>query len=628
MPPNLSRQLLAHILTLFLSLAVAVAVALHAGSATGLIAAVFAGFGVMVSALAWVQSVLRTREAREQSDFDELNRNLAHAALFTANDETFRARRSRILLERWCVPGVVVLMFVLQGGAAYALWRRLPQLPPVIIERATLAMAFFGMLALFGFLLGKYAAGLARTESHRLLRPSASYLLLGALLSTLAITTEAVAWLGYGRVDALVARSLVVLLGLVALENGVNLLLEIYRPRSQRGELRLLYESRLLGLLSQPGGLISTAAQALDYQFGFKVSETWFYRWLENALAWLILLQASVLWLATALVVVEPHEEALVERFGKFIEARGALQPGLHLKWPWPIETTRIVSTREARSFNIGFIPDPELEAQRTLLWTRPHYKEEFNLLVASREQGDEPATTNAAEASVPVNLLTVSIPVQFRITNALEWTYRHADAGTLLERLGTREVAHYLVSVDMEDIMSSGRQSAAEALRLRIQQRASAERLGVEILFVGLQDIHPPVQVADAYESVIGATQERETKIHEAHSYRAERVPLAHAESVRRVSAASAARTAKIVRSAGTAGMFTNQLAAYAASPGVYQRRAYLDTIVNATAGARKYVLTVTNVQQDFWLNLEDKLRPDLLDVPVAPVTSDSKKP
>ena len=628
MQANLSRHLLGHTLALLVSASAAVAVALYARSATGLLAAAFTGFGVLVTALAWAQATLRTRETREEDEFEELKQKRADTSLFSGEDESFRARRSRILFERWCVPALVVLLFLAQGGAAYALWLWLGGLPPLLTDRATLAMAFFGMLGLLGFLLGKYAAGLARDERHRMLRPSASYLLLVALLFTLAIITEAVAWLGYAQVDALVARALTILLGLVALENGVNLLLEIYRPRGQRGELRLLYESRLLGLLSQPGGLISTAAQALDYQFGFKVSETWFYRWLENALAWLILLQAGVLWLATALVIVEPHEEALVERFGRRLDARGALQPGLHLKWPWPIETTRIVSTREARSFNIGFVPDPKLEGQRTLLWTKPHYKEEFNLLVASREQGDEAAAANAAEASVPVNLLTVSIPVQFRITNALDWTYRHADPATLLERLGTREVAHYLVSVDMEDIMASGRRRAAEELRERIQQRTSEDRLGVEILFVGLQDIHPPVQVADAYESVIGATQERETKIHEAHGYRAERVPLAHAESARRVSEAKAARTAKIARSAGTAGMFTNQLAAHAASPGVYQRRAYLDAIVAATAGARKYVITTTNVQQDFWLNLEDKLRPDLLDVPVAPVAPDSKKP
>ena len=376
----------------FLSLATAAGLALFFVGVAMRESAVlaFTGFGVLVTALAWAQATLRTRETREEDEFEELKQKRADTSLFSGEDESFRARRSRILFERWCVPALVVLLFLAQGGAAYALWLWLGGLPPLLTDRATLAMAFFGMLGLLGFLLGKYAAGLARDERHRMLRPSASYLLLGALLFTLAIITEAVAWLGYAQVDALVARALTILLGLVALENGVNLLLEIYRPRGQRGELRLLYESRLLGLLSQPGGLISTAAQALDYQFGFKVSETWFYRWLENALAWLILLQAGVLWLATALVIVEPHEEALVERFGRRLDARGALQPGLHLKWPWPIETTRIVSTREARSFNIGFVPDPKLEGQRTLLWTKPHYKEEFNLLVASREQGDE----------------------------------------------------------------------------------------------------------------------------------------------------------------------------------------------------------------------------------------------
>ena len=357
MQDKFPRHLLGHTLTLLVSASAAMVVALYARSATGLLAAAFSSFGVLVAALAWAQATLRNREAREQDQFEELKRKRAEISLFSGADESFRARRARILFERWCVPTLVVLLFLAQAGAAYALWRWLDRLPSLLTDRATLAMAFFGMLGLISFLLGKYAAGLSRAEGYRLLRPSASYLLLGALLFTLAITTEVVAWLGYARVDPLVARALTTLLGLVALENGVNLLLEVYRPRGQRGELRLIYESRLLGLLSQPGGLISTAAQALDYQFGFKVSETWFYRWLENALAWLILLQAGVPWLATALVIIEPHEVALLERFGRRLDGGGALQPGLHFKWPWPIETTRIVSTREVRSFNMDKAP-------------------------------------------------------------------------------------------------------------------------------------------------------------------------------------------------------------------------------------------------------------------------------
>ena len=70
----------------------------------------------------------------------------------------------------------------------------------------------------------------------------------------------------------------------MAVEMFVTLLLEIYRPRVKGKVARPLYDSRLVGLLAQPEGLFTTAAQALDYQFGFKVSETWFFQLLQKNL--------------------------------------------------------------------------------------------------------------------------------------------------------------------------------------------------------------------------------------------------------------------------------------------------------------------------------------------------------
>ena len=140
----------------------------------------------------------------------------------------------------------------------------------------------------------------------------------------------------FPKTDFYVARFLCVLLAVVALETLAQLVLEIYRPRTKRGSPRPLFESRLVGLLGQPEGLITTASQALDYQFGFKVSETWFYRFFEKALAWLILLQLGVLLLSTCFIFVESGEQVLLERFGRPIASRGVLGPGAHLKLPWP----------------------------------------------------------------------------------------------------------------------------------------------------------------------------------------------------------------------------------------------------------------------------------------------------
>ena len=92
----------------------------------------------------------------------------------------------------------------------------------------------------------------------------------------------------------------------------MGLILEIYRVRVRGGESRVLYESRLVGLLGQPEAIITTAAHALDYQFGFKVSESWFYRFLEKALGWLILAQLAIFGLSTCFVVIQPGDRSVV----------------------------------------------------------------------------------------------------------------------------------------------------------------------------------------------------------------------------------------------------------------------------------------------------------------------------
>src|SRR4029077_13533824 len=113
--------------------------------------------------------------------------------------------------------------------------------------------------------------------------------------------------------DFYVAHAICILLAIVSLETLVALVLEIYRPRLKGKVERPLYESRLVGLLGQPEGLVTTAAQAIDYQFGFKVAETWFYKFFERALLWLVPLQFLLLFLSTGVGIIEPGEQGLLE---------------------------------------------------------------------------------------------------------------------------------------------------------------------------------------------------------------------------------------------------------------------------------------------------------------------------
>jgi len=329
--------------------------------------------------------------------------------------------------------------------------------------------------------------------------------------------------------------------------------------------------------------------------------------------------------LSTCFIFVEPGQEGLLERFGRPVEGRQVLQPGAHLKFPWPIDRVIRYGTQQIQSFNVGFIPDPEKEKESTVLWTVPHYKEEFNLLVASRDS-EAPVATTGPEQAVPVSLLTVSIPVHYQISDVKAWATNYSDAGQLLEKVATREVVRYLVGVDLNEVMSTARQQTAEVLRQRIQDRANELNLGVKILFVGLQDIHPPVKVAPYYEAVVAAMQEKEARILEAQAYSSNQVPVAAAKARRKVLEAEAYRARKVPLAEAQKARFTNQMAAYEASPTVFSARSYFQTMAQGASESRKYILAATNTQDVLNVNLEDKIYKELMDAAAGLSTPGAK--
>ena len=602
----------------------------YAATATGTVGAAFVGIGFLVAVVSYFQMRLEERERVEKLEYEELSKARSSATLFReAEADTFPARRSREQFEKYLVPLFTALLFLLQGGAVWGFWKWLGKAAPPKLDHAPIAMALYALFALILFLLGKYSSGLSRLDGQRLLRPGTGYLILGACICFLVAGTEAAAFFGFPKVDLFVAYGLCVVLGLTAVETLIGLVLEIYRPRVKGQAARLLYESRLIGLLGQPGGLITTAAQALDYQFGFKVSETWVFKFLKEAMLLIILLQLGALFLSTLFVIIEPNEQGLLEHFGRPAGAHAVLEPGFHFKWPWPIDIVYRYQTRQIQSFIVGEVPDPDLDKDRTVLWTRPHFKskegeasEMPGMLVASRGQI---ARTDTNEKAVPANLLTVSIPFQYRITNLLAWAYHHANSDELLQELANREVVRYLVNVDMENIMSSGRLAAAEEIRRRVQARANEAKLGVNIIFAGLQDIHPPLgnkrtPVAAAFEQVVSAVQQKQTNHLYALAYAAEKIPSAQAEATNTLAQARNAAVTKVALAEAEAARFTNQITAYEASPSVYTQRLRLDTLARSLEPVRKYVLTATNTQDILILNLEEKIRPDLLGGVILP--------
>ena len=595
------------------------AVARYSNSFAGLVTVVFFGLGFLVGAVSRFQTRLEERQRLERLELEELAQTHGDSALFeTKEAEVFPAQRAREQFERFFVPVFTVLLCLIEAGSAYLLWRWLSASTTQVELKQPMAGTFlFFLCALVLFLVGRFSATFARLENQPLLRPSASYLLFNAILCAVVGAGIICVQAGFPRADFYVAHALCLLLALVAVETLVTLVLEVYRPRVKGKVERPLYESRLVGLLGQPEGLITTAAQAIDYQFGFKVSETWFYRFLERAVLWLLPLQLVLLLLSTSLVIIEPGEQALLERFGRPVAGRAILAPGAHLKWPWPVDRAYRFRTEQVQSFEVGVAPDNEMLEGRVVLWAKAHTKEE-NFLVANRV--NSLATTNeiTGKRTPPVSLLTGSIPIQYQITNLEAWAYNNEDAPSLLQDVATREIVRYLAGADVNDLLSRGRLPASQALASRIQAATDEHQLGARIVSAGLQDLHPPVKVAPDYEKVVGATQSKRAKILAALADEIRTNALSGAQAVSVVNRAKAESTARQIGAVAQAGLFTNQIPAFQAAPAVYAQRAYLQTFARATANSRKYILLTTNTQDVIVFDLQESVARDLLQLKV----------
>src|ERR1041385_8117423 len=193
------------LVNLVVLLAVGVAstvVANYTHSLAGQSGIIFLGLGFLVIAIGYFQMRMEETEQLERMEFEELNKTAASASLFnTADPEVFPARRSREQFERFFVPGFTVLLLLLQAGGAYWLITWLRKVVPAPLNQPTVGMSLFGLFALVLFLLGKYAVGLTRLAGARLLRPGASYLLLGAYVCFVVTACIAAVEVGFPRVD-------------------------------------------------------------------------------------------------------------------------------------------------------------------------------------------------------------------------------------------------------------------------------------------------------------------------------------------------------------------------------------------------------------------------------------------
>jgi len=659
-------------------------ITLLAGLWSGFFAVFATSWFILVACIVWFTLALQfhQRSLAEQERLDA-RRSAAEdrPTIFPAGQEQEMAVAQQRLetFEKWFLPIFSAVVAAYQITMGFYLSRAATAWEQVETKEPLLCAVFMTAIAFISFLISRYATGMSGQEQWRPLRAGGSYMLAVAVLCFALAVSLAVAYFKLYVALNFLNRLVPVLLIVLGVETGLNMVLDIYRPRLKGQYHRAAFDSRLLGLVNEPGDLFRTAASAIDYQFGFKVSQTWFYKLLEKAIVPLFLFGVITLYLFSCIVTLGPEEEAIIEHFGNPYDSSGHIRrigPGLTFKWPWPIDIAYKYPTRKISEISIGYVPksDTSKEAVEPLLWGKKHYEKEYQLLVAGRSEQLGPET-------VPVSLVIAAVPVQYRVKELYDFLYNYGvetlpNGGRLyhaVERLKaicyhelTKLAASATIEVGdagaaaTESLLGAGRTKAKQILTNNIQAAVDKAGLGIEVVFVGLQGIHPPPELAADYQKVIGAVQKKQASILNAEADRnktlsrlagsvqdanslyslaaeyqaakTEAVPSKIEEAAKRLDRAFAEAKGEIFQQLRTAQSyqyqkatlahatgvrFAGQLKAYQAAPQIYMREQRLAAMEQALENIRKFVIVADkNDTQVTILELREKLTPSLYDI------------
>ena len=483
-------------------------------------AGLHAGYLVLTGGAIWLSLALvfdqHRRERIEAMEAEALAAGgAAQSSVFEASGDVLLVAARRLAwMHRLLLPSASLALGALQIGlGVWYLRSSIKSISPDAFvdhpQRGWAVSVGLGV-AVVGFVFARFVSGMAKQAAWANLRGGAGAAAAAALMGLLLGVAH---FLEYVGTDWLLRHLAVVVDGmmvLVGVETLLNFLLNLYRPRKQGEVPRPAFDSRVFSFIASPDRLAESVGGAISYQFGVDVTGSWAYRLLSRSVLLLGVVVALVLWGTTALEQVEPNEQAVRVRNGRMM---GLAEPGLHTKLPWPFEALESQQTTTPRRLDL-MTGTPVNDGP--ILWTNDHKTEEVYAIVQPTPLSVQAGGGAGVSAVRDVALVAVEVPLLYRIRDLQKFD-AFADPATRegwLKAAARAEVMRYLASINEDQVLGAGRTEASDEMRRRVQHRMDEMQSGVEVLFAGLEGVHPDRDAAKYFEAVVENQQQGQGSI------------------------------------------------------------------------------------------------------------------
>ena len=274
-------------------------------------------------------------------------------------------------------------------------------------------------------------------------------------------------------------------------------------------------------------------------------------------------------WLLSGIYIVNPGEEGVVLRFGKYDRTVG---PGPHYALPAPIEKVYKPQVSRVLRSEVGYRSPGE---------SRTYQKGQVRPIPAEASMltGDE-------------NIVNVQFSVQYRISDPVKYLFNITDPTNLVRNAAEAAMREVIGNSLIDAALTDGKLQIQADTTSLLQQILDRYDAGLQVIAVQLQDVHPPDEVRDAFKDVASAREDKIRIINEAEAYRNELLPRARGEAAAIGNKADAYRATRIQNAEGEAARFTALSAEHARAPKVMEHRLYYETLEELLKNAREKVL------------------------------------
>ncbi len=258
-----------------------------------------------------------------------------------------------------------------------------------------------------------------------------------------------------------------------------------------------------------------------------------------------------VLWLASGTYMVDEREDAVITRFGRYVET--VTNSGLHWHLPYPIESRELVNMTEIRSLDVGVRGDAGSNNEASLMLTSDQ------------------------------NIIQIQLEVQYTLNSAKDFLFdnRFSDQGRDVVKQTAESAIREVVGRNKVDyVLNEGRGKIAEDTKEIMQSLLNRYGTGMTIARVNISDVQPPEQVQAAFADAVKARQDKSRLINEGKAYANDVIPKASGMAARLNEEAEGYRQQIVARAEGDASRFKQVAVEYLKSPQVTRDRMYLDAM------------------------------------------------